>query len=402
MKTTQRGAVLCVLSIAIACVSLLNVVVLEHKATATPRSRVSPAASKVHVNITRTIERTCNTPDGQIPRVNTSSAPQPGSTAASILPRHQYPTIHHSCFFIPTSPREHSQHSYLLQYYPNSFLVVTSETETDVVRLDTESRTIYIRGADEYALLWIKSMLLWDYISTQSNNPTFVHCNWFFKVDSDAFLNLHVIEQYLSQYSHNDDHYLGWYAGNGGRKRNDQTVNMAIGAFYGFSRALIRKWHGWNQDGKFTWGYIDDHKGEDSQVSFFLREHGVCLDVPVVDTLMFKNRGGMWEGFDRAHPLGVEYFRDSCTKKIHDMVKNECFTHAHKVWIEWMPVVLDVTRAHVEKRTKCELIGKGVSRVVNGTVYHRGGKKSQCTIAECDPCLKDASTNDCCGWEPAK
>jgi hypothetical protein len=245
-------------------------------------------------------------------------------------------------------------------------------------------------------------MVLWDYISGQSNNDAFKNCDWFFKVDTDAFLNLHVIEQFLRHYSHQEDHYVGWFGGIGGRKRHNQTINMAVGPFYGFSRSLMKKWQMWRKDNRFTWGHVDDHKGEDSQVGFFLREHGVCLDVPVVDISTFRQRAGMWEGFNLAHPLGPGYFRGECTKIIEDMVSNECFAYAHKVWaLEWMLVLADVLKTHVSDKTRCELFGKGVSRIVNGTIYHRVQKESQCTITACDPCLEDAITKDCCGWEIA-
>jgi hypothetical protein len=58
---------------------------------------------------------------------------------------------------------------------------------------------------------------------------------------------------------------------------------------------------------------------------------------------------------------------------------------------------------HVANQTKCDLYGKGVSRVVNGTIaYHRVESKSQCMVSECHPCLRDAVTNQCCGWQLAE
>jgi hypothetical protein len=407
-KISHRKAVSCILAVSIVLVFTFNTLILRHAAIASAsqaqdeRHKLSPATSKVKIDINDRINRACNTKDGYIPPVNTSFAPEPGSTAATILPPHLYPNVHQSCYLLPTSPRDQSQHSYLLQFYPNSFLVVTSENEKEIIRLDREKRTIYIRGADNYYLLWIKTMTLWDYISTQVNSHVFKHCQWFFKVDTDAFLNLHVIEQYLSQYSYKEDHYVGWYSGIGGRQRNGQTVKMAVGPFYGFSRSVMLKWHSWNADGKFTWGHKNDHKGEDSQVAFFLREHGVCLDVPVLDAPRFKSRAGLWEGFDRASPLSVEHFREGCTKRILEMSENECFTYAHKVWLEWMPVMADVLRVHVQKSTKCELFGKGVSRVVKGAVYHKVDGASQCAISDCDPCLKDEGAGGCCAWEVTK
>jgi hypothetical protein len=76
-------------------------------------------------------------------------------------------------------------------------------------------------------------MVLGDYISGQSNNDAFKNCHWFLKVDTDAFLNLHVIEQFLRQYSHQEDHHVGWFrgTGTGGRKRHNQTINMQLGPF---------------------------------------------------------------------------------------------------------------------------------------------------------------------------
>jgi hypothetical protein len=405
MKISHRKAVSCILAISIAFVSTFNILLLRHSALVSSSRhesyKPSSLTSDVRIDINGTINRACNAKDGIIPPVNTSFAPEPGSTAASILPPHLYPIVHQSCYLLPTSLQDQARHSYLLQFYPNSLLVVTSKNEKEI-RLDLENRTIIIQGTDDYYQLWIKTMTLWDYVSTQVNNEVFKHCQWFFKVDTDAFLNLHVIEQYLNQYSYKDDHYVGWYSGVGGRQRNGQTVNMALGPFYGFSRSLMQKWHSWNTDGKFTWGHENDHKGEDSQVGFFLREHGVCLDVPVLDAPGFKGKSGLWEGFNRAHPLGVEYFREDCTKRIVDMTKNECFAYAHKVWLEWMPVMADVLRLHVQKSTKCELFGKGVSRVVKGAVYHKVDGASQCAISDCDPCLKDEGAGGCCAWEVTK
>eukprot|EP00956_Cyclotella_meneghiniana_P042209 scaffold248391_cov70-Cyclotella_meneghiniana.AAC.17 len=391
----MRKASLWLIAFAIAHVSVLNIALQPDLSHLSPHpSLPSSKLSTKIINPNQIIDYACN--NGSIPLLNISTtAPEEGSTARSILPPHLYPVAYQSCYFLPTTQREYSQHTHLLQYYPNSFLVVTSTNQEEVARIDLKTRTVSIRGGDVYKLLWIKTMILWDYISTQSNDEAFKKCKWFFKVDTDSFLNLHVIEQYLNQYSYNEDHYVGWYAGNGGRRRNNQTINMAIGSFYGFSRSLVLKWHSWQHDKKFTWGHKDDHSGEDSQVSYFLREHGICLDVPVIDTHAFRSRGGIWDGFLHAHPLGPDYFKDDCTKVIQKMLENECFTYAHKVLPEWMSVLADVMKIHVANQMNCKLFGKGISRIANGTVYHRAENKAQC-MTDCDPCLKN-----CCEWESA-
>jgi hypothetical protein len=274
--------------------------------------------------------------------------------------------------------------------------VVTSEDEVEPVRLDMETRTIHIRGTDVYQLLWMKTAALWNYVSTNIQSSAFQDCHWFFKVDTDSFLNLHVIEQLLNQYSHEENHYLGWFAGRGGRFYRNKQVNSAIGAFYGFSRTVMQNWNMWDSDQRFTWGEQMDHKGEDGQVSFFLNEHGVCLDVPAIDLYGVRVRSGVWG-------VGDDYFKEACSKKLQDLVNNYCFAYAHKVSLESMQVLVDVMAIHVANQTKCDLYGKGVSRVVNGTIaYHRVESKSQCMVSECHPCLRDAVTNQCCGWQLAE
>ena len=408
MKTSQRNAILCIIAAAIFFISILNIVIFtslssprQPASNASLREPHQPAVSHGDVdriNPINIIKHACGRDDGHIPPLedkSSSNIPRPGSQI-SFLSTDQYPAIHQSCYFLPTSPKQHQKHTRLLQYYPNSFLVVTSKDEEEIARLDLDKRTIYIRGEDLYNLLWIKTMVLWDYLSTQSNSEVFKECHWFFKVDTDTFLNLHVIEQYLNQYSYKEDHYVGWYSGGGGRLHNNQTVNAAIGAFYGFSRSLMQKWHTWQHDGLFQWGHRDDHKGEDSQVSFFLRVHGVCLDIPVIDVGVFRQRGGIWGGFERAHPLGPTFFEERCSKMIADMIKNECFAYAHNVGFEWMPFLVDIMRVHVRNETKCELFGKGISRVVNGTFYRQSNAERPCALG--DKCVQ-GTNNDSCGWE---
>ena len=404
MKISQRKAILCIIASAIFVISLLNIVIFTPLSHAQPASRLEPHQSAVsqvdinEINPIEIIEHACGREDGRIPPLedlSISAIPRPGSQVA-FLPPDLYPAIHQSCYFLPTSPRLQQRHTRLLQYYPNSFLVVTSKDEEEIARVDLNTRTIYIRGEDLYNLLWIKTMVLWDYLSTQSSNEVFKNCHWFFKVDTDTFLNLHVVEQYLSQYSYKDDHYVGWYSGGGGRKHNNQTINAAIGAFYGFSRSLMQQWHTWQHDNKFQWGHRDDHNGEDSQVSFFLREHGVCLGVPVVDVGVFRRRGGIWGGFEHAHPLGPTFFNEHCTKMITDMVENECFTYAHNVGFDWMPFLVDVMKTHARNGTKCQLFGKGISRVVNGTFYRQSNRDMPCAVS--DKCVQ-GTTDDSCGWE---
>ena len=351
-------------------------------------------------NVSNTIERTCTNQSSSLllPKLDHASSlsnVEPGSIAKSILPETLYPTIYQSCYFLPMSPKDRSRYLPLLQYYPNSYLVITSEDEVEAVRLDNDARTIYIRGTDKYDLLWIKTAAMWNYISTQVNATAFKHCSWFFKVDTDTFLNLHVIEQLLSQYSHKEDHYLGWFAGRGGRMHKNKPVVSAIGAFYGFSRSIMQKWKLWDEDKLFVWG--TSHRGEDGQVAYFLNDHGVCLDVPAVDVYAFRVRSGVWG-------VGPDYFKEDCYKKLHDLVNNYCFAYAHKVSLEWMPVLADIMAVHVVNQTKCDLFHKGLSRIVNGSiVYHQVAKsKSPCGASGCDPCLRDAVTNECCGWEVAK
>ncbi|KAL7502213.1 hypothetical protein ACHAWX_000494 [Stephanocyclus meneghinianus] len=398
MKITKSELSLWILAIAIVSLSIQNIVNFVQP----DRLVVSRPPSKTSFKNIADLKRLCN--NGRLidhQQNTTSKHPEPGSIAKAILPPHLYPNIHQACYFLPTTMEHMQQHTRLLQYYPNSFLVASSQDEEEQVRIDPTTRTIYIRGRDEYYLLWIKTISLWNYISSQTNlknnSVFFKGCRWFFKVDTDSFLNLHVIEQFLAQYSTEEEHYVGWFGGVGGRKHNDRTVNVAIGSFYGFTRQVMVKWQQWQHDKKFEWG--STHTGEDSQVAFFLREHGICLGVPVKDVYNFRLMGGVWGGFERAHPLASDIFVAECHTKIQSMVDNECFAYAHTVSIEWMPILTGVMAIHVANRTKCPLFGKGVSRIVNGTVYHRVEKRTLCAINDCDPCLKDELTNDCCGWK---
>jgi hypothetical protein len=344
------------------------------------------------------LEEVCN--NGHLPPFDESQqGVLPGSTARSILPSNLYPTIHHSCFFMPTTPKRREIHFNLLQYYPNSYLVLSSPDEPKAKPVRIENHTIYIHGIEEYSLLWIKTLQMWEFISSESNS-LFKDCQWFFKVDTDAFLNLHVLEQYLSEYSYHDDHYVGWFVASG-RPYNTYhleptIVNIAVGAFYGVSRSILESWNAWVHDKKFVWG--SDHKGEDSQVAFFLREHNVCLDIPVVDAYGLRERGGVWGGFERGHPFGPAAFRAQCTNKVQNMLGNECFVYAHEVSLPWMPILAQIMVAHVVNKTKCNLFRKGVSRVVNGTIYQSVEQVTGCADFDCDPCLKDA-INSCCGWK---
>jgi hypothetical protein len=159
------------------------------------------------------------------------------------------------------------------------------------------------------------------------------------------------------------------------------------------------EWTRWQQDKQFIWG--SDHRGEDTQVAFFLRNHGLCLDVPVNDAYAFRLRGGVWGGFETSNPLGPFSFIDQCYSKIQKLIDNECFAYAHKVPMEWMPILLGVMQIHVANLTKCPLFGKGISRLVNGTVYRKveADNRVSCAVYDCDACLKDEFTSSCCGWE---
>ncbi|KAL3795360.1 hypothetical protein HJC23_009533 [Cyclotella cryptica] len=398
MKITKRRLSLWILAIAIFTLSIQNFNISSQPDHPTSAG-IPPQSSFASLG---DLKQLCNS--GQLTynqENSTSNHVEPGSIAKAILPRDLYPNIYQSCYFLPTTTEQMQRHTRLLQYYPNSFLVISSLAEEEPIRMDLENRRIYIRGRDHYKLLWVKTNSLWNYVSSQTsiNNSSsfFSGCQWFFKVDTDSFLNLHMIEQFLAQYSTDEEQYIGWFAGVGGRIHNDRTVNIAIGSFYGFTRPVMLKWQQWQEDEKFEWG--SSHTGEDSQVAFFLREHGLCLSVPVKDVYNFRLMSSIWGGFERAHPVSPNIFVAECHSKIQSMADNECFAYAHKVSMEWMPILSGVMAIQVANQKRCPLFGKGVSRIVNGTVYQSVERRDNCEKNDCDPCLKDALTNDCCGWK---
>ncbi|ACI64399.1 predicted protein [Thalassiosira pseudonana CCMP1335] len=265
-----------------------------------------------------------------------------------LLPPDQYPILHRSCFFIPTKPENIDEHKHLLTLYPNSFLFVSVQ---DHPRIDSEAKVIYISGVDSYELLWKKTLGLWDIVSFESSN-LFKECEWFFKVDTDTFLNLHVIEQFLSIYNTSEPHYTGWYnVGGLGRKAHGKQVKIAIGAFYGVTREVMMRWKDWRSDGRHVWGSF--HSGEDSQMAFFLREHGTCLEIPIRNLAKFK-QNYVWGGFD---DIGSPM---NCREKIKWLSDNPCFAYAHKVPMEWMGPLTGVLASQIVNNATCSLIDKGI------------------------------------------
>jgi len=308
-----------------------------------------------------------------------------------LLPPDQYPILHRSCFFIPTKPENIDKHRHLLNLYPNSFLFVSVQ---DHPRIDSEARVIYISGVDSYELLWKKTLSVWDVVSFESSN-LFKECDWFFKVDTDTFLNLHSIEQYLSIYNTSEPHYTGWYnVGGPGRKAHGKKVKIAIGAFYGVTREVILRWKDWRSDGRHVWGSF--HTGEDSQMAFFLREHGTCLAMPLRnENLSNFKENYVWGGFEDIGSPMKALSTIACREKVKWLSENPCFAYAHKVPSKWMGILTGVLASHIVNNTSCSLVDKGGSRIVNGSIYHFMENITGCTT-DCDPCLRDAS--GCCSW----
>lgn len=316
-----------------------------------------------------------------------------GSVAKTILKKH--PIIHNSCFFLPTISASVDQHKHLLQLYPNSYLVVSEMG--DGTRI--EGRTIYINGTDEYDLLWHKTKGLWDLVSQQMHT-TFRHCQWFFKVDSDTFLNLHLIEQMLATYKVNENHYIGWFNPgnlNGRDHIKWGRVKVAIGAFYGFTRSIMLHWEKWQAQNIFPWG-LRYYGGEDANVAMFLRDHGVCLEVPSSDAQAFGTRSGVWGGFENITPPVSNGVTQQCIERVKSLMDNECFVHGHKVPLQWMPILVEVMKSHASSDTVCELVSNEGSIVVNGTLYHRILDDLN-EESECDPCLLNQKTLSCSGWK---
>jgi len=312
-----------------------------------------------------------------------------------LLPPDQYPILHRSCFFIPTKPENIDKHRHLLTLYPNSFLFVSVQ---DHPRIDSEARVIYISGVDSYELLWKKTLSLFDILSFESSN-LFKECDWFFKVDTDTFLNLHSIEQFLSIYNTSEPHYTGWYnVGGPGRKAHGKKVKIAIGAFYGVTREVILRWKDWRSDGRHVWGSF--HTGEDSQMAFFLREHGTCLAMPIRnENLSNFKENYVWGGFEDIGSPMKALSTIACREKVKWLSENPCFAYAHKVPLKWMGILTGVLASHIVNNATCSLVDndKGGSRIVNGSIYHFMENITGCT-ADCDPCLRDAS--GCCSWSP--
>lgn len=316
-----------------------------------------------------------------------------GSVAKAIIKRHR--KAHNSCFFLPTITAAADQHKHLLQLYPNSYLVI-SETGVDT---GIEGRILYINGTDEYDLLWHKTKVLWDFVSKEVHT-TFKPCRWFFKVDSDTFLNLHVIEQMLSAYKVTENHYIGWF--NPGNLKGREhikwgPVKVATGAFYGFTRSIMLHWEDWQSQNIFPWG-LRYYGGEDTHVAMFLRDHGVCLEIPSADAKTFGTRSGPWGGFENITSPVSGVVTEQCREKVKLLMNNECFAHAHKVPLQWMPILAEIMKSHVSNNTVCELVSKEGSIVVNGSLYHKmlGDLKED---SECDPCLLNQETKSCIGWE---
>ena len=306
-----------------------------------------------------------------------------------LLPPDQYPILHRSCFFIPTKPENIDKHRNLLTLYPNSFLFVSVQ---DHPRIDFEARVIYISGVDSYELLWKKTLGLWDIVSYESSN-LFNECDWFFKADTDTFPNLHSLEQFLSIYNTSEPHYTGWYNyRGGGRMAHGKQIKIAIGAFYGVTREVILRWKDWRSDGRHVWGKF--HTGEDSQMAFFLRQHGTCLTIPIrkENLVNFGKENYVWGGFE-------DISSSACIEKIKWLSDNPCFAYAHKVPLKWMGILTGVLASHIVNNTTCSLIDKRGSRIVNGSIYHFMENITGCTTG-CDPCLRDASGY--CSWSSDK
>ena len=317
-----------------------------------------------------------------------------GSVAREILPENDYPIIHNSCFFLPTTLDHVEQHKHLLQLYPHSYMVISEQGRT---RIDSDTRTIHINGTDEYDLLWHKTKGLWDLVANQVDT-TFHQCKWFFKVDSDSFLNLHVIEQMLSTYKTSQNHYVGWFNPGNLRGRNHLKwgpVKIAIGSFYGFTRSIMLHWEEWEQQDIYPWG-LRYYKGEDTNVAMFLRDHGVCLDVASREAVTFGRQSGVWGGFENITAPVSNVMYTQCKERVRRLMHNECFAYGHKVPLQWMPLLAEVMASQASNKTHCGLISKQGSRIVNGTIYRRVlGYHDSNTF---DPCLFIDDTEAGGGW----